>query len=228
MQPKLSMGTIIGRLYLPFALVFFLSVLFRAVNSVLSPELTAEFNLTAADLGMMTSAYLFAFAFAQYPLGIALDTFGARRTLAALMIIACTGALFFAQATSLSMLVIGRALIGLGVSGCLMAAFKSFSEWLPEKKLPLANCFSVCRWHWWSCRHPARQDGSGVHRLARHLHLPGYRDRTETSTYFFAFVLAQIPIGIALDHYGPRRTLATLLLFATAGALVFRASLQPV
>ena len=34
---------------------------------------------------------------------------------------------------------LGRALIGLGVSACLMAAFKAFTLWFPEEKLPLAN-----------------------------------------------------------------------------------------
>ena len=36
---------------------------------------------------------------------------------------------------------LGRGLIGLGVSGCMMSAFKAFSEWLPAGKLPLANSF---------------------------------------------------------------------------------------
>jgi predicted MFS family arabinose efflux permease len=34
---------------------------------------------------------------------------------------------------------VGRALIGLGVSACLMAAFKSFTQWFPVERLPLAN-----------------------------------------------------------------------------------------
>lgn len=44
---------------------------------------------------------------------------------------------------------------------------------------------------------------------------------TITSAYFAAFALAQVPIGIALDRWGPRRTHAFLLLFAIAGACVF-------
>ena len=36
-------------------------------------------------------------------------------------------------------LVIGRALIGFGVSACLMAAFKAFVEWFPRRQLPLIN-----------------------------------------------------------------------------------------
>lgn len=42
-----------------------------------------------------------------------------------------------------------------------------------------------------------------------------------TSAYFITFGLAQIPLGIALDRYGPRRINAVLLLVAAFGAVVF-------
>ena len=40
---------------------------------------------------------------------------------------------------TLGALLLGRALIGLGVAACLMAAFKSFSQWFPPEQLPFAN-----------------------------------------------------------------------------------------
>ncbi|AQV93086.1 MFS transporter [Cupriavidus necator] len=42
-----------------------------------------------------------------------------------------------------------------------------------------------------------------------------------TSFYFLGFACAQLPAGILLDRYGPRRTEAVMLLVAVAGALVF-------
>lgn len=42
-----------------------------------------------------------------------------------------------------------------------------------------------------------------------------------TSAYFITFGLAQIPLGIALDRFGPRRINAALLLVAAFGAVVF-------
>ncbi len=42
-----------------------------------------------------------------------------------------------------------------------------------------------------------------------------------TSAYFAAFAAAQLPMGVALDRWGPRRVEFTLLLFATAGAVIF-------
>ena len=45
-----------------------------------------------------------------------------------------------------------------------------------------------------------------------------------TSVYFLVFAAAQIPIGILLDRYGPRRVQSALLLVAAAGAGLFATS----
>lgn len=45
-----------------------------------------------------------------------------------------------------------------------------------------------------------------------------------TSVYFLTFGAAQIPIGVLLDRYGPRRVQGALLLVAAAGAALFGAS----
>ncbi len=42
-----------------------------------------------------------------------------------------------------------------------------------------------------------------------------------TAAYFFTFALAQIPIGIMLDRFGPRRVNSTLLCIAASGAILF-------
>jgi len=42
-----------------------------------------------------------------------------------------------------------------------------------------------------------------------------------TSAYFAAFAAAQIPLGVLLDRYGPRRVNATLFLIAASGAFVY-------
>lgn len=42
-----------------------------------------------------------------------------------------------------------------------------------------------------------------------------------TSVYFLTFAAVQIPIGVLLDRYGPRRIQSGLLLLAAAGAVLF-------
>ena len=45
-----------------------------------------------------------------------------------------------------------------------------------------------------------------------------------TSVYFLTFAAAQIPIGILLDRYGPRRVQSTLLVVAALGSALFAVS----
>jgi predicted MFS family arabinose efflux permease len=125
--------------FAPFACGYFLSFFFRNVNAVISRDLAGEFGLTPANLGFLTSMYLLAFAAFQLPLGVLLDRYGPRRVVAALLCIAATGALVFALAQDFAMLSLGRALIGLGVSGGLMGAIKAFTLWFPLSRLATLN-----------------------------------------------------------------------------------------
>lgn len=117
------------RVFMCFALGYFLSYALRAVNAVIGPALMAELGLSNADLGLLSSAYFLAFSCLQLPLGVWLDTYGPRRVEAALLLCAAVGAAVFASGTSLAMLWIGRALIGVGVAACLMASLKAYRQW---------------------------------------------------------------------------------------------------
>jgi MFS family permease len=126
-------------LFLPFALGYLVSYLFRTVNAVVAGDLAEAVGADAAALGVLTSAYFLAFAVFQLPLGILLDRFGPRRVEGALLLLAAAGAAVFASAADLATLTLGRAVIGLGVSGCLMGAFKQNVLWWPRPRLPLVN-----------------------------------------------------------------------------------------
>ena len=130
---------IVLRATAPFALGYFFSYLFRAVNLTVGPYLQSELGLSADDLGLITAAYLFAFAGFQMPLGLLLDRFGPRRVQASLLCGAAIGALLFGLGESAEMLILARALIGIGFAGGLMASYKSISLWLPRPRIPLAN-----------------------------------------------------------------------------------------
>src|SRR6185295_10766559 len=125
--------------FCPFAAGYFLSFFFRNVNAVISRDLAREFALSSSDLGLLTSLYLLAFAAIQLPLGVALDRYGPRRVVAALLCVAAAGALVFALSVNFTLLAAGRALIGLGVSGGLMGAIKAFTLWFPLNRLSLLN-----------------------------------------------------------------------------------------
>ncbi|MFC1674033.1 MFS transporter, partial [Pseudomonadota bacterium] len=136
--PRLRAVTM-ARVFVPFALGYFLSYLYRVVNAVIAPELVGELALDASALGLLTAAYFLTFAAFQLPLGILLDRYGPRRVEAALLVFAALGAALFAWAPDTNTLILARALIGFGVSACLMASFKAFIMWFPIERIPLIN-----------------------------------------------------------------------------------------
>jgi len=135
----LNPASLFARVYIPFACGYYVSYVFRNVNASIYRDLVGELGLQAADLGLLTSAYLFVFAGAQLPIGVLLDRFGPRRVNAALLVAAAAGSLAFSLGRSTTELVVARALIGLGVSACLMAAMQALSIWFPLDRLPRLN-----------------------------------------------------------------------------------------
>ena len=77
--PRLPGVAVFFHVFLPFALGHYLSSLLRNVNAVLAPQLVGALALTPGQLGLLTSAFFFAFALVQLPVGIALDRYGPRR-----------------------------------------------------------------------------------------------------------------------------------------------------
>ncbi len=133
---NLLQGSVAVRVFLCFACGYALSFALRTVNAVIAPDLVAEFGLTNAQLGALSSAYFFSFAAMQLPLGIWLDRFGSRRTNAALLCVAALGCVSFGLSQETWMLWAGRALIGIGVSGALMASLRAFRFWYPAEQQP--------------------------------------------------------------------------------------------
>ena len=123
-----------SRIYLAFAAGYLMSYLFRVVTAVISPEMTRELGLNPGSLGLLTSTYFIAFAAMQIPAGILLDRYGPRRVEPVLLVIAALGAFAFAAADGLAGLTFARAMIGVGVSVCLMAPLKGFAVWYPPSR----------------------------------------------------------------------------------------------
>ena len=130
---------LVATVLLPFAAGYYISYLYRTINALISGTLVSEFGLSAADLGVLTAVLFLTFGVLQLPLGAWLDRFGPRRVQAVLLSIAAIGAAIFACAHGLFGLILGRALIGLGVAGALMAGLKALVLWFPAERLALAN-----------------------------------------------------------------------------------------
>lgn len=138
-EPSLSKWRLIFSVFLPFAAGYFLSFLFRTINASISPALASDFGLGAVETGLLASIYFLVFAGAQIPIGVLLDRYGSRRVQSVLLVIAVGGATLFGNADSFAELLIGRAMIGLGVAAALMAGLKAIVTWFPKNRIALVN-----------------------------------------------------------------------------------------
>jgi MFS family permease len=142
-SPRLSGVAVFFYVFLPFALGHYLSSLLRNVNAVLAPNLVGSLALTPGQLGLLTSAFFFAFALVQLPVGIALDRYGPRKVQLVLMLIAALGAWLFARGQGFGQLVLARAIMGCGLGGCFMSAVKAISTWIAPSKLPSVHGYLI-------------------------------------------------------------------------------------
>ncbi|KRQ01815.1 arabinose ABC transporter permease [Bradyrhizobium yuanmingense] len=140
---QISTAWRIARVFLPFAVGYYLSYLFRTINALIANHLSSDTGLGTADLGLLTSVYFLVFAIAQIPVGILLDRFGPRRVQSVLLLLAAAGAGLFAISTDFLSLLIARAMIGLGVAAALTAGLKSIVLWFPRERVALLNGYMV-------------------------------------------------------------------------------------
>ncbi len=117
----------------PFICGYFITCLFRTINSVQAHYIIQTLHISTNSIGWLTSIYFLAFALAQLPIGIALDKHGPRTVQATLFVIAGIGTLIFAFGENTLTLAFARFIIGIGVSGGLMAALKANSYWFKDK-----------------------------------------------------------------------------------------------
>jgi len=117
--------------------------LLRAITATLSPIFTLEFDLMAADLGLLAGGYFLGFASMQIPLGYLLDRLGPKKIVSSFLLIAFIGTVSFALAQSFSGLLASRILIGIGSSACLMAPLTGYRVWLRENQQQRANSWML-------------------------------------------------------------------------------------
>ncbi len=138
-EKPLSGWRLILSVFFPFAAGYYLSFLFRTINAAISPMLISDFGLGAAETGLLASVYFLVFAGAQIPIGVLLDRYGPRRVQSVLLVMAVGGVTLFGNADSFAELLIGRALIGLGVAASLMAGLKAIVVWFPRDRVAFVN-----------------------------------------------------------------------------------------
>ncbi|MFP3879350.1 MAG: MFS transporter [Dehalococcoidia bacterium] len=113
-----------GLVFLALCFVFIFALFFRTNTAVIVEDLMADFAIPAASLGLMASAFFYAYGIVQIPIGVLSDRFGVRHTVFYLGLLGVAGCILFALSTGLHMASWGRILIGIGTAGVWVPSLK--------------------------------------------------------------------------------------------------------
>ena len=124
------------------AVSYVLSFFQRFAPAGIAQDLAAAFQTSAASLGVLAATYFYVYTVMQVPTGILADTLGPRRILVLGGLIGGAGSFLFGFAPSLDMALVGRTMIGLGVSVTFIAMLKLIAVWFEENRF--ATLVGVC------------------------------------------------------------------------------------
>ena len=124
------------------AVTYVLSFFQRFAPAGIAQDLAASFQTSAASLGVLAATYFYVYTLMQVPTGILADTLGPRRILVLGCLVGGVGSFLFGFATTLDLALLGRTLIGLGVSVTFIAMLKLVAVWFEESRF--ATLVGVC------------------------------------------------------------------------------------
>lgn len=126
-----------GKLPTLFSLFYGRTVLFllRTAIPPFIPFLMARFGWDTFQVGLLASAYLWSYAFAQVPWGLAVDKWGGKKSLALGWAITIVASLAFALGSNLEQLIFTRLLFGVGAASVLVASTVIIAEVYPKDEM---------------------------------------------------------------------------------------------
>ena len=130
----LALGVVAG--------AYVLSFFQRFAPAGIAQDLAAAFSTSATSLGVLAATYFYVYTVMQIPTGILADTLGPRRILVLGGIVGGLGSFLFGMAPSLDVALLGRTLIGLGVSVTFIAMLKLIAVWFEENRF--ATMVGIC------------------------------------------------------------------------------------
>ena len=109
----------------------------RVAPGVMVSDLMRDFSVNAAILGNLSAFYFYAYASIQVPVGVTVDRFGPRLTLAASSALCALGSLLLGTAGALVPAYAGRLLIGVGSGFFWVGALTLVTIWFPPRRFAL-------------------------------------------------------------------------------------------
>ena len=105
----------------------------QGATSVMVPQLMSGLNLNLADIGLLTSSFLYLYLLFQLPGGYLADHFRARYLLVFCSLLMALACYWFSIAGSMVEACMARGLMGIATSPAIVIALNLVNRWFPER-----------------------------------------------------------------------------------------------
>lgn len=119
-----------GTIFLSYILVYF----HRLCPAVIALDMQEAFQTSGTLMGVLGSAYFYPYALMQLPVGLLADSWGPRKTVASFLVVACIGSVLMGLSSGIALAILGRILVGFGVSTIFVCNFKLLAEWFKTRE----------------------------------------------------------------------------------------------
>ncbi len=116
------------------SLMYLITYMDRGNISVAAPQIARQFGLSHTQMGLVFSAFVWAYAIGQIPAGWLGDRFGPRKVLAVVMVWWAIASGSTGIAGGFASLLAARAILGLGEAGALPVATRGMQLWFPKSE----------------------------------------------------------------------------------------------
>ena len=123
-------------IFATLAVCYFFVYFHRMAVGILGQDMVEEVGGT---VGMLSSAYFWAYTFMQIPSGLLADRFGPRKSASMFMAIAALGSFITVFSDGFLWLVAGKILIAAGMAVVYIPLMKIVSVWFPKADFPQLN-----------------------------------------------------------------------------------------
>ena len=122
------------------AALFYLTGFYQRVSpAVMTSELMHDFGLGAKSLGSLSAFYFYFYVAMQVPVGVLIDSWGARKLLFWGALSAAAGTFLFGATSNFALACAGRAIVGGATAAGWLVLLKLATHWFPARRFAMLS-----------------------------------------------------------------------------------------
>ena len=122
------------------AALFYLTGFYQRVSpAVMTTELMRDFGLGAKSLGSLSAFYFYFYVAMQVPVGVLIDSWGARKLLFWGALSAAAGTFLFGSTSNFAVACAGRAIVGGATAAGWLVLLKLATHWFPARRFAMLS-----------------------------------------------------------------------------------------